>query len=337
MRTIHRRAGRIAGAVVLVAALILAGPSPARAATSSGGRTVIDRVAAVIEGDIITLRELEEKASQYLGQLPAEGAERETRRNEILQKVLDIEIGERIVGKELEANRDRLGVTDADVDRAIEQVMQSNNLTRERLQAALYAQGMTWSEYRKTLREQIERARLIQFKVQGRVQIGEQEVKRRCLERQSSGSGGEQVCAAHILLRIPAGASDNDMEMIRARAGQLQAELSAGADFDAYALAHSEDKTAPDGDIGCFEKGDMVEAFEQAAFATPVGKVSPVIRTEFGFHVIKVLERKAAPSPCDDEESLVPFRNELYQERMEQQMNVWIDELRKNAFVEVRL
>ena len=81
----------------------------------------------------------------------------------------------------------------------------------------------------------------------------------------------------------------------------------------------------------------MVEAFEEAAFATDVADVSPVTLTEFGFHIIKVLERKAPPSPCNDESNLQPFQNEIYQERVEQQMNLWIDELRKKAFVEVRI
>lgn len=318
----------LAGMVILFAAF-----------GAEGRREVIDRIAAVIEDDVITLRELEEKASPFFAQLAEieDPAVREAKRREILRKVLDIEIGEKIVNEELEKNRERLGVTTKDVDHAIEEVMRINNMTRDRLQAALYSQGMTWSEYRTKLREQIERARLIQFKVQGKVQISPGEVKRRCEERQGVGAGGEQVCAAHILMNIAPGASAEEGEMIHARASKLQAELSAGADFAAYALKYSDDKGAPDGDLGCFGRGEMVEAFENAAFSTKVGEVSPVVKTSFGFHIIKVFERKAPPSPCTDEESLTPFRNEVYQLKLEEQMSIWIDDLRKKAFVEIRL
>ena len=89
--------------------------------------------------------------------------------------------------------------------------------------------------------------------------------------------------------------------------------------------------------IGCFGLGEMVEPFEKAAFATPVGGVSPVVHTEFGLHIIKIRERQHASTPCDTEEDLAPFRNELYQQELERQMNAWIEELRKRAFVEVRL
>ena len=118
----------------------------------------------------------------------------------------------------------------------------------------------------------------------------------------------------------------------------LQAELRAGGDFDAYALKYSDDKAAPpDGDLGCFGKGEMVEAFEEAAFAAAVGEVSAVVRTDFGLHIIKVYERRSAATECETEEQLLPFKNEIYQEELGRQMNNWIAELRKKSFVEIRL
>jgi len=249
---------------------------------------VVDRIAAVIENEIITLRELEEKAGPFMSNLPDDPDQRRIRRLAILRKVLDIEIGEKIVSREIEASQDRLGVTTKDVDRAIEEVLKINNLSREQLQAALYGQGMTWSEYRKQLRVQIERARLIQFKVQGRVVVKDAEVKRRCRERQSVASKEIRVCASHILRKIPEGATPAQVASIHARLSKIQAELASGADFAAYALQHSDDKSAPDGDLGCFARGEMVEPFEKAAFSTNVGAVSSVLRTSFGFHILKI-------------------------------------------------
>jgi peptidyl-prolyl cis-trans isomerase SurA len=267
-----------------------------------------------------------------------DAGKRSRRREEILRQVLDIEIGEKMVAREIEANRDRLGVTEADVDRAVEEVLRINQLGRDQLQAALYGQGLTWAEYRTKLREQIERARLIQYKVQGKVQVKDADVRRRCLERQRAGARQVRVCASHVLLKIPREAGPKEVEQIRARASQLQAELSSGADFAAYALKYSDDNAAPDGALGCFARGEMVEPFERAAFGLQVGDVSPVVRTEFGFHIIKVTDKRTpSTSGCDGEENLESFRNEIYQEEMERQMNNWIAELRRRAFVDVRL
>ena len=128
-----RRAGVIATLLGTVSVATVATARP----------QVVDRIAAVIDNEIITLRELEEKAGPFMGQLESieDDKARKKKRREILEKVLDIEIGERIVGKELEANRERLGVTPADIDRAIEEVLRINNMTRDRLQAALYGQA----------------------------------------------------------------------------------------------------------------------------------------------------------------------------------------------------
>jgi peptidyl-prolyl cis-trans isomerase SurA len=318
--------------MVLASAALLTAAAPAKK------REVVDRIAAVIENKIITLRELERKAEPYMGKLAeiSDPEERKKRRREILRQVLDIEIDDRIVKSEIERARDQLGVTEQDVDQAIQEVLRMNNLDEEQLQGALYAQGVTWSEYRQRLRSQIERARLIQFQVQGKVQIKEADAKRRCQERHRTGERGINVCASHILKRVPAGATPQEIEAIRARLSELQAELASGADFAAFALRHSDDKAAPDGDIGCFGRGEMVEPFEKAAFRLRVGEVSPVVRTSFGFHIIKVTDRRAPPAgDCDDPSVLTTFQNELYQEQLDLQMKAWLRELRKKAFVEI--
>lgn len=304
-------------------------------------RQSLDRIVAVIGDEIITERELETRAAPYMTQLEeiTDETKRTARRTEILRQVLDIEISDKIVSKELESNRDKLGVTDKDVDRAVDEVLKMNRLSLEDLQSALYGQGLTWAEYRTKLRAQLERARLIQYKVQGRVQLKDTDVKRRCEERQRLGARDVQVCASHILFKVAAGMTHDAIEDLRARASKIQAELSSGADFAAYALKYSDDKGTPDGRLGCFRRGDMVQAFEDMAFSMRVGEVSPVVRTDFGFHIIKLWDRKTAAggTTCDNEQDLEPFRNELYQEEMERQMKVWIDELRRKSFVEVRL
>lgn len=316
--------------------------APMQQSTPKGPRTGVDRIACVIEDEVITVRELEKKAQPYMGQL--EGVtdmnEREKKRAGILKQVLNIEIDERIVSHELVGNKDKLGVTEQDVDRAVQEVLKMNNIGEDQLQAALYSQGMTWSEYRKKLRDQIERARLVQFKVQGRVQVKEAEVLRRCEERGRIGDD-KKVCAVHVLLRIPDGAGAAETERLYAKAMQLQVELARGADFKAYANQYSDDKASPDGKV-CFARGEMVEEFEKATFALKSGEVSNVVKTPFGFHIIKLAGKDATADaegakPTCVGESLTPFRNEIYQEEMERQMGAWMQELRSKAFIDVRI
>lgn len=325
---------------ILVACLIFVWAVPVYAAT----REVVDRVVAVVENEIITWRELESKIQPYMASLDAitDPEAKKKRRTQILQQVLDIEIGDRVINKELSSQRGKLGVSEKEVEKAIQEVMRSNHLTRDQLQVALYGQGMTWADYEQKLREQIERARLIQMKVQGRVQITDDAVKRRCQESLAAREGSPEirVCASHVLIGIPPDATAPQIEKLRLRAVRLQQELALGANFASYAMKYSDDKGAPDGSLGCFGHGEMVDAFERAAFALKVGEVSPVVKTEFGFHIIKVTDHQAAATAvatCDSDKMLEQARSALYQEEMERQMNAWISELRRKAFVEVKL
>jgi peptidyl-prolyl cis-trans isomerase SurA len=304
------------------------------------GREVADRVVAIIEDEIVTERELTAKVQPFLAQLDdiKDPAKKEQRKKELYRQVLDIEIGEKMVAKEIEKNKDKLGVTEQDIDRAVDERMKYNNMTREQLQAALYGQGMTWAEYRKKLKELLERTRLIQYRVQGKVQVKDADVKRRCEERSRLSAGTSQVCVSHILVAVPPGASAAEVEKKRMEAGRLQSELQNGADFANYALKFSDYKAAPDGKLGCISRGEMEKPFEDAAFALKVGQMSPVVRTSFGFHIIKAYDRITANAgSCDSDTALTPIRNELYEEEMERQMNAFIGELRSKAFVEVKL
>lgn len=86
---------------------------------------------------------------------------------------------------------------------------------------------------------------------------------------------------------------DNVNSQAKSKAAEVLAKVKAGEDFAELAKKHSQDSSAANGgDLGFFGKGQMVPEFEQAAFALPVGQTSEVVKTKFGYHIIKVLEKK---------------------------------------------
>ena len=310
------------------------------AATAQPGEVPVNRVVAVIDREIITEHELLEKAQGHLEAALAgtSGHELAEARRQVLHKVLEQEIGERLLERELAANKDKLGVTEKEVDKATEEVMRQNHISKDQLQAALYGQGLSMGEYRDKLRGQIERARLMQFKVQSRVAVKDSDVRRRCLERQRLGTQSTAVCAGHVLLAVPDTADKKQRHALYAKAEQIRDRLRKGESLAALAEQYSDDPGASDGNLGCFHRGEMVESFEEAAFSLPDGAVSDVVQTTFGLHVIKVFShRRDEASGCDDPQVLEGIKGELLQQEMARQMQVWLGELRKAAFVDVRL
>lgn len=106
----------------------------------------------------------------------------------------------------------------------------------------------------------------------------------------------EEIRASHILLRVDENAAPEDTLRAYERLHAIRDSLLAGADFEAMAVRHSEDPSVEQnrGDLNYFSGGRMIQAFEEQAYATPVGEVSDVFRTPFGYHVLQVTDRREA-------------------------------------------
>ena len=149
---------------------------------------------------------------------------------------------------------------------------------------------------------------------------------------------GERVRASHILLRVPEGAAPGIKKAQRAKAEAALARVRKGEDFAAVARQVSEDPgSAPrGGDLGAFGKGQMVPAFEQAAFALPAGQVSGLVESPFGFHVIKVQERlPAGKVPFDPVKEQI--KGHLAQTRREKAVDDLVRGLKAKAKIETYL
>ncbi len=126
----------------------------------------------------------------------------------------------------------------------------------------------------------------------GEVTVNQREIARYYDENQPQYSTGEQVRASHILFMT---GPDKNEEAVRQQAEAVLVQVKAGADFAELAREHSEDTSADSGgDLGLFGRGAMVPAFEQAAFSLPVGGTSELVRSTYGYHIIKVTDRQAA-------------------------------------------
>lgn len=123
------------------------------------------------------------------------------------------------------------------------------------------------------------------------VTVTDREIERNYNENLPSYEIPGQVRASHILLKT----AENDEAQVRQRAEEVLAQVNAGGDFAALARQYSEDTTAEQGgDLGFFGAGEMVPEFEQAAFSLGVGGTSGLVRSPYGFHIIKVTERQDA-------------------------------------------
>jgi len=142
-----------------------------------------------------------------------------------------------------------------------------------------------------------------------------------------------QTHARHILIKVsPALSEERALERLR----QLRQRISMGEDFQDLARRFSEDASAPQGgDLGWVNPGEMVPAFERAMNALQPGQVSEPIQTQFGWHLIEVLERRT--KNMEDEYRRMQARQVLFQRRAEPAFEDWLSHLQGQAYIDNRL
>jgi peptidyl-prolyl cis-trans isomerase C len=179
-------------------------------------------------------------------------------------------------------------------------------------------------------------SKLIEAEIASKVAITPEQVNDFYSKNPEQFKQGDSVRASHILISVPKGADDAAKAQARAKADDVLKEVKAGKDFAALAKQHSADpgSAANGGDLGFFQQGQMVGPFNDAAFTLAPGATSDLVETEFGFHIIRVIEKKAGRTiPLEEVKPQV----EQYLERLnrQQQTEAFVNGLKAKGKIEI--
>ena len=205
---------------------------------------------------------------------------------------------------------------------------------RENLEKALAQGGSDTAQLEQMFREMELGRALIAEQIQPTIKVSDEEVANYYNEHPDQFVSDEQVHARHILIRVEPEADDAAKEAARLKAEQAHERAAAGADFAELARELSDGPSAPNGgDLGFFSKDRMVPAFSEAAFALEPGQISPVVQTNFGYHVIKVEERRPAGTvPLDEAQD--PIRRQIVGEKTNVAVSQLIRKLGQTADIQ---
>ncbi len=315
----------------------LALTSVALAEVSAAGEQLLSRIVAVVNDDVVLLDEVAEAVTPLLARLPADlsAAERSARVGRLRSQVLETLVADKLLEQQVQVLK--LEVTKHELDKLITDLREQNGLDEEQFKAALAGQGMTPGEYRKGMRKQLLKMKIINLKVRSKVQVSDQDIQSRYQRQRAEASRDVRYGVRHIVFLVPEGAAAEVDKAALAKARAAAARLDAGADFAELARQISEGPSAKDGgDLGFFRPGDMVEAFEKAALALAPGEISAPVRTPFGWHLIVLVARKSGD--LGELQALeAQLREQLYQEEIEVAFGRYIEELKREAHIELRL
>ncbi len=267
-----------------------AAPAPAEAPAAAD--TALPDPVAIVEGQPIKKAELEEAFSNVLAaqKIPVASIPPE-QRSAGYRMILD----EMIIDKLLLKRSADTKVTDEEVNAQFERI-KANFGTEEELQKQLAAAGQTVDKVKTGLRERLRQEHWIDEQVKGKDDVTEAEVDDFYKKNPEQFKAPEQVRASHILIAVPQDAKPEVVTEKQKAAEAIAVRVKKGEAFDKLAKELSEDPSAKQnsGDLDFFTKEAMVPEFSNAAFAMKKNDISDPVRSQFGFHVIKVTDRKDA-------------------------------------------
>ena len=303
---------------------------------TSHGAEIVDRIVAVVNDDIITLNDLNQVLKPYVNQIKSMGytSEKEVDVFAKLQKdILDRLIDQKLTNQEIK--KARLEISDEEVDDAMEKIKEKNFNSDADFRKALADEGLPFEEYRKNMKEQILRSRLVNREVKSKIVITEQDVKA-YYEAHSEEYGREQKYhLRNIIMRLPQMAGEAEKrDALKRMAGVLE-KLNNGEPFENLARQYSESNLAAEGgDLGFFKLEALSPQLQEALKDLRAGDFTSVLETDHGFQIFYIQEIRVIPGKPLAEVSAV-IQEKLYTEIVEKKFRQWLEELRKHSHVKL--
>jgi peptidyl-prolyl cis-trans isomerase SurA len=296
---------------------------------------VIERVVAVVNDDAIFLSELRQKAAPFLAramQAPTE-AQRMAAVHQIYSQLLERMIDERLVLQV--ADEEHIRVSSSEVDQAIANVRQQSQLDEREFWEAVRAQGFTETQYRRELRNQLLRLKVLNQRVRGRVNITEEDVRRRYQEQVARARRSSTFEAAYVRVPLPPAATATELRDRMRRAERIRAQLAGLETLEeriAAILGQGGSRT------GRISQTDLAPEIGEALAQVGVGDLAGPVRTEDAIFVLLLLDRDRGDADIPDYDQIrMDLYREMVQEAMTRQEEIFLEELRRRAVIVRRL
>jgi len=285
---------QVTGISMLLA--VLACTSGQAAAQAPGKRIILlDRIVAVVNEDVITRRDLDDRMRVVSVQLREQGTPAPP--TDVLEKqVLDRMIYTRV---QLQfAKETGLRVDDGQLDSAIARIAENNKITPAKLRETLEKDGVSFAKFREDIRDEIVMSRLREREVDNKITVAESEIDNLLNALKSQEGKTEEFDLSHILVRVPEQASPEQLSDRRARAEKALAQIKAGTDFRQVAASFSD---APDavqgGAMGWRELARLPSIFAETIKSMSPGEVSAILRSPNGMHIVRLNGRRGQNAP----------------------------------------
>lgn len=315
------------------AALASAAPYTPPSVSSTGPDTV-DSVVASVDGNPITSQDLRKMDATKGGAASAQAIDPAIDLPNDPNSKLKALITQQLMDQESQKFADK--VDEGDVDRMIQSIEERNHMTDEQLRGQLQGQGVSYATFRAKIRKQALAMAMFQHEVRDKAVVPHTAVEAYYKDHLDEFTvADEKFRLAQILVAIPAGATPDQISGAEQKAGDAHKLALKGQDFPDLARQYSDDDSkTKGGELGTFSPGELNDDIAAGIKEVKVGDISKVIRTKYGFHIIKVEEHQVPGAiPLADVKGAI--RERLQTEKSKEGLQQWVDrDLVKEHYVE---
>jgi len=253
---------------------------------------LLDTIVAVVDTDVVMNSELQRRMDNIYQRLAENGTEAPP------PELLRPQVLERLIVERIQLNmalRAGVRISDTELNAAITRMAKAQGLTFEQLVESLHQSGMTLTEIKADIRNEMMLNQVQQSQVNRRIYISEQEINNFLASEEGKLWSSPDLNLGHILLSLPAGAGKDEVAATQKKAEDILARLAAGEDFKSLAVAYSAGQNAlSGGDLGWRKAAQLPDIFTSAIADLEPGQVSQPIRSDAGIHLLKLYERRGS-------------------------------------------
>ncbi len=311
------------------------------------GAETLERIVAVVNGDVILYGDIEEQLKGYQKMAPNVNLQDPEQRKKAEQSILQSLIRQRLA--EQEVKRLKVTVAKGEVDSTIKELKRDNGMTDAQFEQALSRDGMTMKQLEEKVRLELERSRLMDRVIKSKIVVNDSQIDARMQTASlpapptpvSTQTTGKRHLGM-IFLPLAEGSRADQVSQGEKAARKVLAKIKEGNDFAKVAAEYSKGPAAMEGgDIGLVSADELTPEIEKGIHGLSVGDVSDVIKTPKGCYILKILEsRPENPSQAQSQPVTVSremVRKQLFMEELNRKYDEWMQELEKKAFIKITL
>jgi peptidyl-prolyl cis-trans isomerase SurA len=282
----------------------------------------VDRVVGSVDGEPITTHDIKAfSTANGIALPPPDDPRYDTANKQVLKGLIE----QKMLEQESKKYADK--VEDSQIDAYIAQLEQQNHVTDQQFRDQLTQNGLTYDEFREHARADIERMAMLQDEVRSKITVSQAQVEAYFKDHQDEFEVTKETFdLAQILIAVPDHATPAQVAAAKAKAEDVRAQAAKGVDFGDLAREYSDDDSkSKGGELGEFSPGDIMPAIDDGIENLNAGQISPVIKTEYGFHIIKVEQHERPGTPTLTPEIEAKIRDKISTQESKAQFQGWVE------------